>query len=68
MSPFILVAVYPLGMAVQNIGAVLALLFLLPTAIENRTKISELNVRAKSYIGLIFCIYDRHIDSSYTYK
>ena len=55
-APFILVAVYPLGMAVQNIGAVLALLFLLPTALENRTKISKLNLRAKIYMGLIFAM------------
>jgi O-antigen ligase len=55
-APFILVGVYPLGMAVQNIGAVLALLFLLPTAMENRTKISQLNIRAKSYLGLILTL------------
>ena len=55
-APFILVGVYPLGMAIQNIGAVLALLFLLPTATENRAKISKLNTRAKTFFALFLAL------------
>ena len=48
-APFILVGIYPLGMALQNIGSALTLLFLLPVAIENRKKISQMNFATKAF-------------------
>ena len=55
-APFILVGVYPLGMALQNIGSVLALLFLLPLAWQNREhlKVYELCIEIFSSKFFIF--------------
>ena len=55
-APFLLVGVYPLGMALQNVGAALALLFLIPTAIENKEKFSNIDKRAKIFLGLILAL------------
>ena len=49
-APFILVGVYPLGMALQNIGSALALLFLLPLAWENRDQIRSMNSSLKFFL------------------
>ena len=51
-APFLLVGVYPLGMALQNVGAALALLFLIPTAIENKEKFSNIDKERKYFLAL----------------